>query len=206
MPEHLRLLIIRTSQQDNRWMFIVFIWQMGKLRLTLCTRRGRHQKLWRLSWDAGQISLTPSFSSSEWSRNFSMRETPLQCTKYTFLKFTLKGSEVMTLEWVRGRCVYQHSPGDCPTGGLEMTSCAFSRLLPSLVEGEDYSATRRFWRLHCCQAGGCPLLASCFCKQFLNPLSIQANLIPFEPLALEFMLRVRVFSMFIWVIWCVLYI
>ena len=44
MPEHLRLLIIWTSQQDYRWTFIVFIWQMGKLRLMLCTRRGQHHR------------------------------------------------------------------------------------------------------------------------------------------------------------------
>lgn len=94
---------------------------MGKLRLKLCTGRGQHHKTVETVLDAGQISLTPLFLSIEWSRNFSMHETPLQCTKYTFLKFTLKDSEVMTLEWVRERCIYQHSPGDCPTGGPEMT-------------------------------------------------------------------------------------
>ena len=93
-----------------------------------------------------------------------------------------------------------HKPQVC--GGLKMTeipSCGFSRLLASLVEGGSYNATWRFWHLPFCQAHGCPLLASCFFGQFLNPLSTQANLIPFEPLALEFTLSVRVFALFIWV-------
>lgn len=81
----------------------------------------------------------------------------------------------------------------------EIPSCGFLTLLASLVEGGSYSATWRFWHLPFCQAHGCPLLASCFFRHFLNPLSAQANLIPFEPLALEFMLSVRVFALFIWV-------
>lgn len=111
---------------------------MGKLRLKLCTGRGQHHKTVETVLDAGQISLTPLFLSIEWSRNFSMHETPLQCTKYTFLKFTLKDSEVMTLEWVRERCIYQHSPGDCPTGGPEMTDS-----LPVLSHVSRFSGGRR---------------------------------------------------------------
>lgn len=165
-----------------------------------------------------RISLTPLFPSSEWPRNFSMHETPpamhkVHISEVRPQRFWSDDSgvghrnmhfshilQVIVPQVVHKPEVYRWTWDDW------FPSCAFSPPLPSLVEGEDYSATWRFWHLPCCQAHGCPLLASYFCKQFLNPLSIQAILIPFEPLALEFMLRACVFSMFIWVIWRVLYI
>lgn len=165
-----------------------------------------------------RISLTPLFSSSEWPRNFSMHETPPAVHKVHISEVHPQrfwsddsgvGHRNMHLSHILQVIVPQvvHKPEVYRwTWDDWFPSCAFSPPLPSLVEGEDYSATWRFWHLPCCQAHGCPLLASYFCKQFLNPLSIQAILIPFEPLALEFMLRARVFSMFIWVIWHVLYI
>lgn len=144
MPKHLRLWIMWSSQQDYRQIvFMVFIWQMGKLRPREAgSWRGQLIiKLWR------QASLILLFSSSEWFRFQCAEESPTVYSKCGFLKLILKGTDVMALEWVREICIYDKtsrgfshrwSTNHMSTGELQMTelpSCGFSPHPPSLVEG-----------------------------------------------------------------------
>lgn len=185
MPKHLRWWIM-WSLQNYRWIvFIVCIWQMGKWGLErLSSRRGQLiTKLWR------QANLTPLFSSSEQFWNFS-GENHLQFIQSA--DFRSSFSKVLMC-WFCSRlekyAFITPSPDDSPTGGPQTTSTGELRddCIPFLwsLTSPTFSGRRR--ELHCylklrhvscCQAHGCPLLASRFLKPFLNPLSTQANLIP----------------------------
>lgn len=201
MPKHLSLWIMWSLQQDYRQIvFMVFLWQMGKLPF----REAGQQKgeIYHKAVETGQ---SDTLVLIQWviQRFQCAEEWPAVYSKCSFLKLILKGPDELALEQLREMRIYDKaarwfshrwSANHMSTGELQMTqlpSCGFSLHPPSLVE--EGNATWGFWHLSCCQERGCPLLASCFQKQFLNSLSTHVNLRAlFEPLALECTLRVQI--------------
>ena len=123
MPEHLRLLIIWTSQQDYRRTFIVCIWQMGKLRLKLCTRRGqRHEAVETVLGLRSESVWHPCFHPVSGPETSVYMNTP--CSAQSTHFWSSPSKVLKWWLWSRSQkyALITHSPGDCPPRGPQTRS------------------------------------------------------------------------------------